>query len=125
MSGSILIVEDDENTREGYVEILSAEGFEVQAVANALDALTLAVASPPSAIITDISLPGFSGFDLAETLRKERHTRHVPILGLTGHWSVDVSTKAAVAGMAAVLLKPCVPAHLLAEVRRVLASTHV
>lgn len=125
MNRSILIVEDDANAREGYREFLTAEGFEVTAVSDGLEALTLVIANPPTVVVTDISLPGLNGFDLAETLHKERHTRHIPVLGLTGHWSVDVSSRAAVAGMAAVLLKPCVPAHLLAEIRRVLASTHV
>jgi hypothetical protein len=39
---------------------------------------------------------------------------------MTAHWTREVHTRAADVNMAAVLLKPCAPAHLAAELRRVL-----
>jgi CheY-like chemotaxis protein len=119
---SILVVEDDKDAREGYLEFLSCSGFEPVGVGDGCEALNIAIATLPAAVITDISIPGLNGFDLAAILRRERLTRHIPIIGLTGHWSTDVQMKAAESKMAAVLLKPCMPAHLLAEIQRVLAS---
>ena len=65
-------------------------------------------------------MPGLDGFALAAALRADRRTRHVPILGMTGHWTTEIQTAAQRAGFSAMLLKPCLPAHLLAEVERVL-----
>ena len=99
---SILVVEDDKDAREGYLEFLSCSGFEAVGVGDGCEALNIAIATLPAAVITDISIPGLNGFDLAAILRRERLTRHIPIIGLTGHWSTDVQMKAAESKMAAV-----------------------
>ena len=69
MTKSVLIIEDDENAREGYVQFLRDEGFETQGVGTPVEALLLAFANPPDIIVTDITLPGMSGFELAEEER--------------------------------------------------------
>jgi DNA-binding response OmpR family regulator len=119
---SILIVEDDKNAREGLMDFLACEGLAVQGAATADEALNLAIEKPPAAVVTDIQLPGTSGFDLAEMLRHRPETRDVLVIGLTGHWSPEISSRAARAGMAAMLMKPCLPAHLVAEIRRLLSG---
>jgi len=116
----VLVVEDDDNALSGYLEFLSAAGFEATGVSNGADALPMALRQPPAAIITDISLPGMSGFELAAALHCDIRTRHVPVIGLTAHWSSDVRARAVDVAMEAVLLKPCVPSHLVAELERVL-----
>ena len=120
MTPFILIVEDDTNAREGLMDLLGCEGLLARGAATADEALTLAFATPPAAVVTDIQLPQTSGFDLAEMLRHRPETRHVPVVGLTGHWSPEISSRAARAGMVAILMKPCLPAHLVGELRRVL-----
>ena len=118
----ILIVEDDTNAREGLMDFLACEGLVVRGAASADEGLTIAIESPPAAVVTDIQLPGTSGFDLAEMLRHRTETRNIPVIGLTGHWSPEVSSRAARAGMLTILMKPCQPAHLLAELRRLLTD---
>lgn len=105
----VLVVEDDDNALSGYLEFLSAAGFEATGVSNGADALPMALRQPPAAIVTDISLPGMSGFELAAALHCDIRTRHVPVIGLTAHWSSDVRARAVDVAMQAVLLKPCVP----------------
>lgn len=118
----VLIVEDDTNAREGLMDFLTCEGLVVHGAASADEALSCAIETPPAAVVTDIQLPGTSGFDLAEMLRHRPETRDVPVIGLTGHWSPEISSRAARAGMAAMLMKPCLPAHLVAELRRLLSG---
>lgn len=118
----ILIVEDDTNAREGLIDFLTCEGLVVHGAASADEALSRAIETPPAAVVTDIQLPGTSGFDLAEMLRHRPETRDVLVIGLTGHWSPEISSRAARAGMAAMLMKPCLPAHLVAELRRLLSG---
>ena len=104
------------------MDFLACEGLQVQGAATADEALRLAIETPPAAVVTDIQLPGTSGFDLAEMLRHRPETRDLLVIGLTGHWSPEISSRAARAGMATMLMKPCLPAHLVAELRRLLSG---
>ena len=118
----ILVVEDDDHALCGYLEFLMTAGFDVTGVGDATTALPLALRQPPDAVVTDITLPGMSGFELAAALRADVRTRHVPVIGLTAHWTPEVRSRAADVHMHAVLLKPCTPSHLVAELERVLAA---
>ena len=118
---NVLIVEDDPNALSGYLEFLSVAGFNPTGIADGAEALRVALHHPPDAIVTDIALPGMTGFNLAAALRSNEATRHVPIIGLTAHWAPEVHATAASVAMHTVLLKPCVPAHLVAELERLLA----
>jgi putative two-component system response regulator len=117
----ILVVEDDGNTLTGYMEYLATAGFDPTGVADATSALPIALRNPPEVIVTDITLPGgMSGFEFAAALRADIRTRHVPVIGLTAHWTPQVRSRAADVKMQAILLKPCIPSHLVAELERVL-----
>jgi two-component system OmpR family response regulator/two-component system response regulator CpxR len=116
----VLIVEDDLNALSGYVEFLTAAGFDPTGVPNGADALPIALRNPPAAVVTDITLPGMNGFELAAALREDSRTRGIPIIGLTAHWTADVHTRARDVSMQVILSKPCIPGHLVAELERVL-----
>ena len=116
----ILVAEDDPHALEGYLEWLERSGFVASGTTNGQDALGLALDTVPDIVVTDIMMPGLDGFALAAALRAEPRTRHVPIVGMTGHWTIAMQNRAQEAGFSAMLLKPFVPAHLLAEVERVL-----
>jgi CheY-like chemotaxis protein len=118
----VMVVEDDANTLTGYLEFLSAAGFEARGVSNGAEALRMAFEHPPAVVVTDITLPGMNGFALATALHHDTRTRDIPVIGLTAHWGIEVPGKAAESCMRAVLVKPCLPAHLVAELHRVLAS---
>jgi DNA-binding response OmpR family regulator len=117
---AVLVVEDDPNTLAGYVEILEAAGLQAAGIANGADALGLAIRIRPDIVVTDITLPGLDGLSLAEALRADGRTRGIPVIGLTAQWTPDVRGHATKAGISTLLLKPCMPDHLLAEIRRVL-----
>lgn len=116
----ILVVEDDEHARSGYLEFFGASQFVAWGSDDGTDALARALEIVPDVVVTDIMLPGLDGFGLAAALRADHRTRHIPIVGMTGHWTPVIQRDAQRAGLSAVLLKPCSPAHLLAEVERVL-----
>jgi twitching motility two-component system response regulator PilH len=118
----ILIVEDDCNALSGYVEYLSDAGYETIGVADASTALPLAVTRGAKVVVTDITLPGMSGFELAMALRKEPLTKDIPVIGLTANWTHEIHRRAADAQMCAMLRKPCLPTHLVAELKRVLTE---
>lgn len=90
----ILVVEDDRHALSGYLEFLATAGFDPIGVEDAVHALPLALCHPPEAIVTDITLPGMNGFEFAAALRSDARTRDLPIIGITGHWSPEVRTRA-------------------------------
>jgi two-component system chemotaxis response regulator CheY len=116
------MVDDDAAARSGYAEFLADNGFRVIAVGAALVALEQATKDVPDIVLTDIALPDLNGFEMTRALKRDRRLAAVRVIGLTGHWSSDASRDARGAGMATLLLKPVAPAHLLAEVTRVLAQ---
>ncbi len=114
----VLVAEDDPHALSGYLEFLGRSGFVASGSGDGQAALELAVESVPDIVVTDINMPGLDGFELAAALKADRRTRHVPIVGMTGHWTADMQMEAQRAGFSAMLLKPCLPTHLLAEVER-------
>ena len=118
----ILVAEDDPHALSGYLEFLGRSGFVATGSADGKEALGIAVETVPDIVVTDINMPGLDGFALAAALRADRRTRHVPLLGMTGHWNTEMQIEAQRSGFSAMLAKPCMPAHLLAEVERVLRN---
>lgn len=118
----VLLVEDDAAARSGYAEFLDASGFRVVALEAASIALKHVANEVPDVVLTDIALPDLNGFELTRALKRDPRLATVTVIGLTGHWSSEATRGARDAGMAALLLKPVAPAHLLAEVNRALAQ---
>jgi CheY-like chemotaxis protein len=116
----VLVAEDDPHALSGYLEFLGRSGFVASGTSDGKEALGLALETIPDIVVTDVQMPGIDGFTLAAALRADRRTRHIPIVGMTGHWTADMQSESQRAGFSTMLLKPCLPAHLLAEVERVL-----
>jgi two-component system CheB/CheR fusion protein len=116
----VLVAEDDPHALSGYVEFLSTAGFVVYGRGNGRDAVSTALEIIPDIVVTDIAMPGLDGFGLAAALRADSLTKDVPIVGMTAHWTADTQSEGHRAGFSAMLLKPCTPTHLLAEIERVL-----
>lgn len=119
---TILIVDDYVDALDAWELFLQAEGFEVLKATTGEDALTCAEQAAPDLIVLDVELPGLSGVDVARTLRAGERTRRVPLIATTGH--VHAGEMMRDAGFDAVLTKPCEPAVLIAEIRRLMATGH-
>ena len=116
----VLVVEDDQHALSGYVEFLDGASYDVVGVHDGAEALKLAQNYPPDLVVTDIQLPGLTGFELSAALHADPQLKDIPVIGLTAHWTSEVRAKATSVGMITLLLKPCVPSHLLAEIERML-----
>ena len=113
-----LIADHDEDTRSMYGEFLRHSGIALEEASDGPDALAKALARAHDVVITDTRLPGISGYQLCELLRRDTATKATPIIVVTGEaFATDVE-RAHRAGADSVLLKPCLPDVLLAEVRR-------
>ncbi len=121
----VLLAEDDRDTRDLYQEYLRLGGFRTEQAHNGNQAFDKAVNLRPDVIVTDLALPGLDGFELSNQLKRHATTSNIPIIAVTGWGFTDVVQRARKAGIESVLLKPCPPEHLVAEVRRALESRRV
>jgi len=79
----ILVVDDNLDTRELTHLHLTTEGFTVIIAADAREGLYMAGVEHPDLIITDISMPGFTGIDMIKELRQQPDLANIPIIVLT------------------------------------------
>jgi purine-binding chemotaxis protein CheW len=86
----VLLIDDAPFFRHMLSPILKAAGYAVTAVGSGREALALMAAGLSfDAVITDIEMPGMSGFELASALRNDPRTSDVPIIGLSSLVSAD------------------------------------
>jgi DNA-binding response OmpR family regulator len=121
---SILVVEDDPETRQFYLSVLTTEGFRADEAHNGFQAFEKALASPPDLVLTDIAVPGIDGIELCRRLRADERTRHVPVLAVTGYDDRQYPNRVIEAGANHVLIKPLDAAVLLAETHRLLRNSN-
>ena len=117
---SVLIVDDDRDTREMYSESLRSMGLDAMTASSAEEALQLAAKTLPAVVVTDLRFKGgMDGVELARRLREDARTKHVRIIMLTGASLGGERDRAEACGCDRFLLKPCLPEALASEVRRV------
>jgi two-component system, chemotaxis family, response regulator PixH len=80
LMGTVLVVEDTLSEMELLSHYLRESGYSVIATASAKDALNIAIGQKPDVIVTDVVMPGMSGFELCRTLKKHPVTENIPIV---------------------------------------------
>ena len=100
----ILIVEDEDNARKGYEQLLQRWGYEVVGVPSAEEALAKFSSFQPDSVIADVELPGMNGLALLEQLGEE--LRDVPAIIITGKGSEERAVAAIEAGAFWYIEKP-------------------
>ena len=116
MSGRpvVLVVEDDDELRGLYRDVLMIEGFDIHPCADGLSALRFLEHTRPALIVLDLDLPDVSGVDIYAELRAHADTHDIPVVICTGLETVPEFPDATL------LRKPCAPDHLLEIVRDLL-----
>jgi PAS domain S-box-containing protein len=115
---TVLIVEDDEDTRELVNRLLSESGARVLTADSAPAALERFQAESPDILISDIGLPGEDGYSLIARIRglDGASGTSVPAIALTAFARSEDRTRALQAGFQAHLAKPVEPLELVATV---------
>jgi CheY-like chemotaxis protein len=120
---TILLVDDYRDALDVWEIYLSAFGYTVLTAASGPDALALVADAHPSLVVTDLELPGMSGFEIARRLRANPATEGIPLIAATGYSHMADSQRARESGFDRVIVKPCAPDALLAEIRRLLKES--
>ena len=116
----ILIAEDNADDRNLYAQYLRYDGFQVETVTDGATACRRAIQLVPDLVVMDLTLPRIDGWAATRELKGHPATAHVPIVACTGHAFGPAVERALDAGCDAYVVKPCLPADLADEIRRVL-----
>ena len=116
MPQRVLIVEDDESTRTGLIELLTRAGYAAQGAATLQDARRMVNERAPDLLIADVRLGGFNGLQLLVT-----RATPIPTIIVTEFVDPVLEAEARRRG-AHYITKPISPAHLLGLVDQMLAA---
>jgi diguanylate cyclase (GGDEF)-like protein len=101
---SVLIIDDEPHIREVFTEILTDEGYAVAAEVDGESGLAKFRQSPADVVLTDLGMPGLSGWEVARQVRRLRPETKII---LTSGWGMDLETDSPEQGIVdAVLPKP-------------------
>lgn len=117
MSGTIVVIEDDQDIRSLIEGILAGAGLEVRAAGTAAEGVEAVRQHSPEIIVLDFGLPDFNG---VEATRQIRAFSQAPILMLTGHG--DLADSPYEAGVNDLMAKPFSPLELRRRVEKLLAN---
>ena len=104
MKFTVLIIDDEENIRNGLATNFELEDYEVKTASNGKDGLDLILKGDIDLVITDLRMDGISGEEVVRRVTTE--TPGIPVIVLTGHGSIDAAVDAMKAGAYDFLTKP-------------------
>jgi CheY-like chemotaxis protein len=119
---TILVVDDDRKVLKTVREFLHQGGYVVHTTTHAELAVDLAVRIHPALAILDISMPGMTGFDVAEALHDHPTTRKVPCMFLTAEGAASNIEDSRAVGVQAYLQKPFRRETLLSMISTLLSE---
>lgn len=119
----ILVVEDEPDSLEVAVILLEMYGAEVITASNGLEGLEQARKHHPKFIISDLSMPEMSGWEMVHTLKNDRSTIDIPVIALTAHAMTGDRDRALAAGFHNYLSKPLRPETFVNDLLRLIDNT--
>jgi CheY-like chemotaxis protein len=103
---SILVVEDDDDTRTVLRFMLEAEGARVETAGSGVEGVAAAQRTRPEVVLCDIGLPDIDGLEVARRLRADDALSPTRLIALTGYGQAEDVRQAIAAGFDAHVTKP-------------------
>jgi len=108
----VLIVEDNDDTRQMMQEVLRFSGHDVRTARDGTSGLALAAEARPDVALIDIGLPDVDGYEVARRMRAAPGGRTIGLVAITGYGQAEDQRRAYEAGFDAHLTKPVAPERL-------------
>jgi len=119
--GRVLVVDDEPVVSSMLCDVLATAGYVVASATSGAEALDLVPTFNPSVVLLDLTMPGMSGMELLQHLRRE-YPRS-PVVILSGNQDAEVQRRALEAGAFDYLTKPFSLALMRTAVRAAIASS--
>jgi putative two-component system response regulator len=116
----ILVVDDNQDIMGLMQELLATRGYDVAAVSDAIQAEAEILRHPPDLILSDVIMPGKSGYELCRELKENPATRLIPFVLITGLTDRQDRVLGIESGADDFLNKPIFPEELFARVKSLL-----
>jgi len=101
---TVFVIDDDASVRKSIGRLLMSAGYQVVVCESAAEFLSLPDRPRPSCLLTDLRMPGKTGLDLQEALR--RTGREIPIIVSSGQADAATVARVRAAGAIGFLVKP-------------------
>src|SRR6516162_7320544 len=118
----LLLVEDNEESRDGLARHLRRKGYEVLVAVDGRQGMDMARAEAPDLILMDMSLPVLDGWEATRQLKADPQTQGIPVIALTAHAMAGDRAKALEAGCDDYDTKPVEFPRLLAKIQTLLVG---
>jgi two-component system cell cycle response regulator DivK len=119
---TVLVVEDDDDTRFMLRMLLEHDGYVMLEAADGLEGVETAIHRHPDLVLLDGNLPRLDGLSAARRMREQESLRDVPIVALSGHVGSEFQAAARAAGCDAYITKPLDIAEFRNTLNRLLPS---
>jgi CheY-like chemotaxis protein len=118
----VLLVEDNDDSRDLYRRMLEKLGHQVIEASNGKEALKLAIKQNPQIVVMDLSMPEVDGFQATSALRSIKSFSRTPIVAITAYPKSHWQDKAEDAGCDAFLQKPFTHEDLSAVLEKLILA---
>jgi CheY-like chemotaxis protein len=115
---SVLVVEDDPDTRHMYATCLDVLGFDVSEARDGLEGVRCAQAVHPDVVLMDVAMPRMDGLEATRRLKNNPDTASVPVVIVSAFTTRQDREQALQAGAAEFVPKPCDPEALAMRLRK-------
>jgi CheY-like chemotaxis protein len=124
-SATILVIDDIESILKITRHFLEKEGYNVETAITPYEGIRIAQEKKIDLIILDIMMPGLSGYEVFNILKKDPRTRDIPVIMLTAKAVIMNTPKTFFYGLYGFLAKPFTKSSLINIVKDTLALTQV
>jgi two-component system sensor histidine kinase ChiS len=119
----VIVVDDDPATLRIIEMLLDRNGYNVTTAPNGENALALLREKIPAAMILDVNMPGMSGFDVCQIIKRDQRFDKIPVIFLTAQNTPQDFKTGHDAGAVIYMVKPFSPERLLKAIRLLIAPS--
>jgi PleD family two-component response regulator len=123
MGGRILVVDDERDVRDVVSAALEDAGYDCLVAADGAEALELAHATVPDAVVLDVRMPQLTGEEVHRAMRRDGATRYVPVIFLSAHRDTKHKARLILEGADDYVTKPFDTEELVARVTSAIRRT--
>ena len=122
MNRKILVVEDESDLRELFVDLLVEAGYEYVEMTDGNGIVAKACSADPALILLDLTMPNVDGFEALRLLKSDARTETIPVIVTSAQARTNVMIRVRDLGASDFLVKPWKEGEVEFRIRQILGS---